>query len=74
MRRVFVLGATLVAASALSACATSKAAPSPEQRAACEAMLAKMGSGATHDHAAEKTGGVGAMAMTHAQCRQMLGK
>lgn len=43
------------------------------QRTACEAMLASMGLGATHDHAAEKPGGPGPMAMTHAQFRQMLG-
>lgn len=67
------IGATFLLA-ALAACATVATPPTPEQRAACEKMLAEMGEGATHSHASEKSGAANLMGMTHAQCRRMLGK
>lgn len=64
----------LATAAVLSGCATTSTPPTPEQRAACEKMLADMGEGATHSHASDKAGAVNAMGLTHAQCRRMLGK
>ncbi|MDO8324694.1 MAG: hydroxylase [Phenylobacterium sp.] len=67
--------AVVTAAMALASCATMDGTPpTPEQRAACEKMMNEMGEAATHSHAAEKTGAVNAMGMTHAKCRAMLKK
>jgi|EndMetStandDraft_7_1072992.scaffolds.fasta_scaffold665054_1 hypothetical protein len=72
MKRVYIWG-LIAAAGALSACATTNEPSTPEQRAACEKML-EMGEGATHSHSSDKTGAVNTMGMSHAQCRQLLGK
>ncbi|MFD3263876.1 hydroxylase [Phenylobacterium ferrooxidans] len=73
LKRVNTLGAIAVSAAVLAACATTNEPPTAEQRAACEQML-EMGEGTTHSHSSEKSGAVNTMAMTHAQCRQLLGK
>jgi len=72
MKLLLITGAFAVAA-LVSGCATTSEPPTPEQRAACEKMLA-MGEGATHSHATDKTGVVNTMGLTHAQCRRMLAK
>ncbi|MDO8410945.1 MAG: hydroxylase [Phenylobacterium sp.] len=72
MKRLYIWGA-IAAAAALAACATINEPPTAEQRAACEKML-EMGEGATHSHSSDKSGTVNTMSMTHAQCRQLLGK
>lgn len=75
MLKILGIVAAATTALALAGCATtSDTPPTPEQRAACEKMLSEMGEGATHSHAAEKTGAVNAMGMTHMQCRAMLKK
>lgn len=59
---------------AASGCATMETSPpTAEQRAACVEMMAKMGDAATHSHSADKGAGPGPMAMTHAQCKRILG-
>ena len=74
MLKILGITGTFALTVALSACATSSAEPTPEQRAACEKMLAEMGEGATHSHSTDKSGTVNTMGMTHARCRTMLGK
>lgn len=71
MLKTVAAAGVLSLSAALAACATAMT-PTPEQRAACEKMLAEMGEGATHSHAAEKSGAVNAMGITHAQCRRLL--
>lgn len=73
MKTLFIAG-LFAASAALSGCATTAEPPTPEQRAACEKMLADMGDGATHSHSSDKSGAANPMAMTHAQCRRMLAK
>jgi hypothetical protein len=74
MSKTFGLLIALALGGTTSACATMEPAPATaEQRAACQEMLAKMGEGATHSHSADKSGAVNPMAMTHAQCRRLIG-
>jgi len=72
MNRVVAILGVMALTAAVSACATTAAPPTAEQRAACEKMMGSMGEGATHSHGADKGGGVNAMGMTHAQCRRMI--
>ncbi len=75
MNRTLGIFVGTMAALALTACASvNGAAPTAEQKAACEKMLSEMGEGATHSHASDKSGAVNAMGMTHAQCRALLKK
>lgn len=74
MRSNLGLASVSVLAAVVAGCATAEASPTPEQRAACEDMLARMGEGATHSHGSDKSGAVNTMGMTHDQCRRMLGR
>lgn len=71
MNRSLAAFSALALTLSVSACATTTP-PTAEQLASCEQMMATMGEAAPHDHSAEKTGGVSAMGMTHAQCRRIL--
>lgn len=62
-----------VAAALLSACATTRIA-SMEERAYCERMAEQMGTGTTHDHGEMKGMPSSGMNLSHARCRQILGK
>lgn len=68
---------SLIAALALSACASTRAPQSEQaaaaERARCEDVL-KMGSGMTHDHTREKTGHQSQMAADHDHCRAVLAR
>ena len=70
--KTLTIAAAIALSTALTACATTQTAATPENRAMCQKMLAEMGDGATHDHASDKTGAANTMGMTHAQCRRML--
>jgi hypothetical protein len=71
MARTLSIVAALAVGSMLAGCATTAAAPSPKQLAACEKMIG-MAEGASHDHTADRSGMANPMGLTHAQCRSML--
>lgn len=64
---------TIVTATGLSACATTRTA-TVEERAYCERMAEAMGIGTTHDHAAMKGMPANGMNLTHERCQQILAK
>lgn len=71
MSRTRSIVTALAVGALLAGCATTAVEPSPDQLAACERMI-RVGEGATHDHAKDRTGMANPMGLTHAQCRSML--
>ena len=63
---------TLVAALALTGCATTPQLSSQE-RAYCHKMEREMGTGHMHDHAEARGMGMDPMRVTHDRCRQGMG-
>lgn len=61
----------LVPLVALAGCATTRLA-TPDERAYCERMASKMGTGSQHDHGEAKGMGPDSMNISHARCRRIL--